>query len=223
MANIVITGTSQGIGLELTRQALENGDRVLALARPSGHIQELQNLGQKHSLLQVLLLDLRQDDAISQVKQALEGWSGIDILVNNAGIYRPDESAQDFLASFETNTIIPFFLTRALMPQLQKSSTPKVAHISSMMGSIADNSSGGSYSYRASKAAVNMISKGFSVEEPWLLSVVLHPGWVQTQMGGEGAPVGPADSAAGLWRVIRGLEKNQSGRFFDFRGEELPW
>lgn len=223
MAKIVITGTSQGIGFELTRQALEKGDQVLAIARPSGHLEELQNLSKQYSLLKILLLDLRHENALTQLKEAAQGLSGIDILINNAGIYRPDESREDFLASFETNSIIPFFVTRTLLPELKRTTSPRVAHISSMMGSITDNSSGGSFSYRASKTALNMISKSLSVDEPWLTSVVLHPGWVQTQMGGEGAPLSPVDSARGLWKVIRGLEINQSGHFYDYKGEMIPW
>lgn len=224
MANVVITGTSQGIGLELTRLALEAGDRVLAVARPSDHLDQLHSLREKyHSQFQILETDLREKDAIGRLCSELSDWPSVDVLINNAGIYRKDQSVEDFLTTFETNTVLPFFITRTLIPRLREAAKPRAIHISSLMGSISQNSSGGSHSYRASKAALNMLSKGISVEEPWLISVVLHPGWVQTNMGGEQAPVTPAASAQGLWEVIRGLDASQSGSFFDYQGEKLSW
>ena len=95
--------------------------------------------------------------------------------------------------------------------------------MTSMMGSIADNTSGGSYAYRASKAALNMINKSLSVDNSWLTTVVVHPGWVKTDMGGAGAPVEPRASALGIWKLVRGLKMKDSGHFFDFHGKELPW
>src|SRR5262249_2933625 len=121
------------------------------------------------------------------------------------------------------NSVVPFEMTQALLPYLKKSKQPKVIHITSLMGSIEDNSSGGYYAYRASKAALNMINKSLTRDHSWLTSVVMHPGWVQTDMGGPQAPTSTRDSAQGIWQVINGLGSEKSGHFYDFKGKELPW
>jgi NAD(P)-dependent dehydrogenase (short-subunit alcohol dehydrogenase family) len=153
----------------------------------------------------------------------VKSWPSVDLLLNNAGVYHQGTKAEDFLDSFHVNTVIPFLLTQALLTALKKSAHAKVASISSLMGSIEDNSSGGSYAYRSSKTALNMINKGLAVDNPWLTAVVLHPGWVETDMGGKGAPVKIPDSAQGLWKVIDALTKEQTGSFIDFRGRKLHW
>jgi NAD(P)-dependent dehydrogenase (short-subunit alcohol dehydrogenase family) len=127
------------------------------------------------------------------------------------------------MASFAVNSVAPFEVTQALLPLLRKSSRPRVAHITSRMGSIADNGSGGYYAYRASKTALNMINMSLARDHAWLTTVVVHPGWVRTQMGGAEAPVEPQSSASGIWRLIEGLGRTDSGRFFDYTGNELPW
>jgi short-subunit dehydrogenase len=223
MQNIVITGTSQGIGLELVKIALEKGHKVLAIARPSTHLHELKSLVDQHlANLHILEVDLTESDALDKISAATDSWGKIDILINNAGIYRPDETLNDFLESFETNTVIPFFLTKTLFPRLHNSSSPKAIFLSSLMGSIEDNHSGGSHSYRASKTALNMIVKGLSQEDKKISFLLLHPGWVQTNMGGERAPLTPADSAKGLWKQIQEL-KEGALQYLDYQGKELPW
>lgn len=222
MLNIVITGTSQGIGLELVRIALEDGHKVLAIARPSGHLQELKDLIDTNlAHLHVLELDLRDNDALEKINAATDSWDGIDVLVNNAGIYRKDETTKDFLESFETNSVLPFFLTQALLPKLKSSKKGKGIFISSMMGSIADNASGGSHSYRASKSALNMIVKGLSVENPEQSFLLLHPGWVKTNMGGESAPLDSVTSAKGLWKQIHAHQG--ALQYLDYQGKKLDW
>ncbi len=223
MQNIVITGTSQGIGLELVKIALEEGHKVLAIARPSTHLQDLKSLvDQNLANLHILEVDLRDQDAQGKIAAATDSWDKIDVLINNAGIYRPDETVENFLDTFETNTVIPFFLTKSLLEKLKKSSHPKAVFISSLMGSITDNTSGGSHSYRASKAALNMIVKGLSEEEKKIGFLLLHPGWVKTNMGGDQAPVSPEDSARGLWKQI-GDTKEGALQYLDYQGKSLPW
>lgn len=223
MQNIVITGTSQGIGLGLVKIALHEGHKVLAVARPSTHLQELKSLVDQHvANLHILEVDLNENGALEKISAATDSWEGIDVLINNAGIYRPDETTKDFLDTFETNTVTPYFLTRSLLPKLKQAKKPKAVYITSLMGSIEDNSSGGSHSYRASKAALNMIVKGLSIEEKSIGFLLLHPGWVKTNMGGERAPLTPADSAQGLWAEIMkfgGMELS----FRDYQGRSIPW
>lgn len=219
---ILITGTSRGIGLELVRQALDRGDSVIAVARKPESSDGLTNLKNKFAeKLHLVTIDLKSDDA----PQAIASIVGqdLDLLINNAGILLEGQSVDDFMESFRVNSVAPFLLTQALLPALKKSRRPRVIQMTSKMGSIADNKSGGHCVYRASKAALNMINQCISRDNPWLTSAVVHPGWVKTDMGGQGAPITPEDSAKGIWRLGLELQPAQSGKFFDFTGEELPW
>jgi NAD(P)-dependent dehydrogenase (short-subunit alcohol dehydrogenase family) len=221
---ILITGTTRGIGLELARQVLAAGHEVMAVAREPGRSRPLAELAARHGQrLRIVPFDLLDADVMDAVKAIARDWDCIDVLVNNAGILRKDDTRQDFMESFAVNAVVPFEMTRTLLPWLRKSTRPRALHVTSKMGSIADNSSGGHYAYRASKAALNMINRSLALDHVWLTTVVVHPGWVQTDMGGEEAPVAPADSAAGIWRLIEGLGLDSSGKFFDYQGNALPW
>lgn len=215
--NVVITGTSRGIGFELTRAAVGRGDRVLAIARNTSRAKDLG------PGVEVLDLDLTSPDVGARIAGALEGWSAVDVLINNGGVYRQGTSTEDFLYSFHVNSVAPFVVTEAVRPWLKKAAAPKAVHITSKMGSIEDNTGGGAYAYCASKTALNMINRSLSVDHEWLTSVVIHPGWVQTDMGGHQAPTPVTESATGIWSVIARLKKGDSGEFFDFRGETIPW
>jgi NAD(P)-dependent dehydrogenase (short-subunit alcohol dehydrogenase family) len=222
--NVIITGASRGIGLELTRQTLSKGDQVLAVARQPKNSPGLGELLKKYpQKLQVLTADMTDPEVTEKILSAAKAWTHVDILINNAGIFREGKNPEDFQASFHTNAVAPFLVSQALLPQLKKSAHGRVVQITSQMGSIADNSSGGYSAYRASKAALNMLNKCLTVENPWLTAIVIHPGWVKTDMGGKSAPVEPVDSAAGIWKVIHELRHEDSGNFFNFRGETLPW
>lgn len=222
--NIVITGTNRGIGLELTRQALAKGHTVLAVARKPDESAGLQELRAQHAdRLQTLAVDLKHPEAPAKIQSAVKAWPAVDILVNNAGIMRSKTTVEDFLESFHVNSVVPYLVTEALLPQLKKSRSPKAVHMTSLMGSIDDNGSGGYYAYRSSKTALNMINKSLSIDHDWLNTIVMHPGWVQTDMGGSGAPTPPSESAAGIWKVVENLRTEDSGSFFDFRGKRLPW
>ncbi len=219
---ILITGTSRGIGFELTRLALQRGDSVMAVARTPESSKNLTELkSQFHQHLQLLDIDLTLDEAPQKIAAA--AGNELDVLINNAGVLLQGESAHDFMQSFRVNSVAPFLITKALLPALKKSSQPKVVQITSTMGSIDDNSSGGYYAYRASKAALNMINKSITIDNPWLTTAVMHPGWVKTDMGGASAPTPPETSAKGIWDVILKLKSAESGKFFDFRGKEIAW
>ncbi len=200
---VIVTGTSRGIGAELVKLAKGAGHEVLAVDRK--------------------ITDVRSPEAAAKIAALAQPWGVVDILVNNAGILRQGTSREDFMESFLVNSVAPFEITQALLPLLKKSSHPRVAQITSMMGSIDDNSSGGYYAYRASKSALNMINKSLTLDNPWLTTMVIHPGWVQTDMGGVNATTPVGESAQGIWQLIEGMEKAQSGSFLDFRAKELPW
>jgi len=222
--NVVITGASRGIGLELVREALGKGDRVLAVARKPDDSKGLAALKKQYSeKLEVCAADVGNPEAGDKIAAAISEWPGVDVLINNAGIFKKETKLPDFLESFQVNSVAPFNITRALLPKLRKSQSPRVVQITSLMGSIDDNSSGGSYAYRASKSALNMLNKCLAVENEWLTTIVMHPGWVKTDMGGTGAPIEIPESVGGIWKVARGLKSSDSGHFFDFRGKSLPW
>jgi NAD(P)-dependent dehydrogenase (short-subunit alcohol dehydrogenase family) len=221
--NIIITGTSRGIGFELTKQALHAGHRVLATVRSLASAHQIVSLKEMSPNLHVIEVDVADNSAPNAISAAAATLPHVDILINNAGIYCEEDSVDDFMNSFRVNSVAPFFITSALLSQLKKSNQPKVVQITSLMGSIADNTSGGSYSYRASKAALNMINKSLAIDTPWLTTIVVHPGWVQTEMGGPQAPTPVEESAKGIWHVINNLQHKDSGAFFDFEGDRLPW
>jgi NAD(P)-dependent dehydrogenase (short-subunit alcohol dehydrogenase family) len=222
--NVVVTGASRGIGLELVREALTKGDQVLAVARQPKESTGLSALKKQFgNKLSVCAVDVGSPEAADKIAASVSDWPTVDVLFNNAGIFRKDTRLDDFNESFRVNSVAPFLITKALLPKLRKSQAPRVVQITSLMGSIDDNSSGGSYAYRASKSALNMLNKCLAVENEWLTTVVMHPGWVKTDMGGGGAPVEIPESAGGLWKVARGLKDSDSGGFFDFRGKKLPW
>jgi NAD(P)-dependent dehydrogenase (short-subunit alcohol dehydrogenase family) len=228
MPVVFISGANRGLGFEFARQYAADGWQVLAGCRSPATAQNLKDL----KGVETVALDVADPLSIAAAVGALEGKS-IDLLINNAGIF--GSTVGDDAQSFEnqpsdmwvdvlrTNVIAPFEVTRAFLPLLKKGST--VAIVSSELGSIAQNAGGGMYAYRSSKAAVNMVGRSLAADlKPHGISVVLlHPGWVHTDMGGPAAPVSPADSIAGLRRVLAEVTPATSGRFISFKGSELPW
>lgn len=221
---VLITGSSRGIGLDLTLKALEQKYQVLAVARNPEKSEGLKKLSAQYShQLKVVTADLGESKSFAKIADAVAAWGSLDLLINNAGIYMKGTTEADFAESFKVNTTAPFLLTQALLPHLQRGQNPKVISISSKMGSIKDNESGGSYAYRASKTALNMINKSLAKDHPWLTAIVVHPGWVQTEMGGAGATVKIPDSTAGIWKVIHGATAKNSGEFIDYGGKSIAW
>lgn len=225
----LITGTSRGIGLEMTRQLLEAGHAVHALSRSPEKSKPLMTLRESHhNQLFLFTVDVNSDAEVASFVGKMDQQAIIDVLVNNAGVYGDARSfeklsLEETKQTILTNSIAPMRITRALLPFLKRSNQPKVAHITSLMGSIADNESGGSYGYRMSKAALNMFHKSFTIDHPNIISLAIHPGWVQTDMGGENAPTDPAESVKGILKVISNASLRDSGRYLDFEGNELPW
>lgn len=218
---VVITGASRGIGAEFTKVLLSQGHEVHAVSRNPERLAPLA----KNKNLHVHTIDLENVAGPDRLCRALEGRA-VDLLINNAGMYAgADELAkvkfEDVRLSFEVNTLIPMRVCQAMLPLLK--SGAKVVQITSLMGSIGDNGSGGAYAYRMSKAALNMFNKSFAIERGDLTSIVLHPGWVKTEMGGSNAPTTVEESVEGMLKVIARVSPADSGKFFDYEGEELPW
>jgi NAD(P)-dependent dehydrogenase (short-subunit alcohol dehydrogenase family) len=218
MATVLVTGANRGIGLGFARAYAERGDRVLGTARRPGEAAELAAVAAR-----VLALDVTDDGSVAALAGALEGET-IDLLINNAGILVDDDldsvDADDVLAQVDTNAVGALRVTAALRHRLGEGA--KVACISSVMGSIAENGSGGYYGYRASKAALNAIVKNLSIDLAPVPVIAFHPGYVKTEMTGRGE-IGPAESAAALVALIDRTGGAETGRFLDRHGRELPW
>ncbi|MFD1610345.1 SDR family oxidoreductase [Sphingomonas tabacisoli] len=219
MPTVLITGANRGIGLEFARQYTADGWDVIATARRPDDAGELQQLGPD-----VLPLDAANPASIGALAKRLAGRP-IDVLIANAGVYPQGLDADEWSKAFATNCIGPTLLARALLPNVAASGERKMVATSSRMGSIADNDSGGAIAYRSSKAALNAAWHGLAIEfrGDGVTMAVLHPGWVQTDMGGADASIAPETSVSGLRRVIAGLSLSESGGFFAYDGEELPW
>ncbi|MEQ8954622.1 MAG: SDR family oxidoreductase [Gammaproteobacteria bacterium] len=230
MATVLITGTNRGIGLEFVRQYLARGDQVIATCRDPDGAAELLELQQEHTGLTVLALDVSQSQSIETFAQGLDGQA-IDIFINNAGVYGPRDpkignfDGDTWAQVMQINAIAPFLLTQAVMVNLRKGTAKKIIYITSKMGSVGDNSGGGSYLYRASKAALNAAAKSVAIDlaGEGFRAAVLHPGWVLTDMGGPNALIDSTTSVNGMMNVIDNLSAAQSGGFFAYDGAEIPW
>lgn len=222
--NIAITGCSRGIGRGLVEYYLMHEPQVKVLAITQNENQ-LASLKAKY---QDRLFSLNSKTALTPGTFP-SAFQTVDLLINNAGVYLQDGSGFSELsydsidATLKINLGFSLKTTQYFLKALKNSKQPKVIFISSLMGSIEDNTSGGSYSYRISKAALNMLMKCLSIDEPWLTTASLHPGWVKTEMGGPSAPTTIYQSVEGLTKVIQQLTLNKSGQFFDFEGSLLPW
>jgi len=221
---VLVTGANRGIGLEYARQFAAKGYEVIGTARDPSDAKELSAVAQR-----VEQLDVADAASVAALARRLEGVA-IDILVNNAGIFdRRDVTVDkvDFAVmerTFAVNTLGPLRVVQALLPNLREGKRKTIVNMSSQLGSI-ENSNGRWYAYRASKAALNQVNKVLSAElgPDGFTCVVLHPGWVQTDMGGSNATYTPQQSVSGLIAVIEKLKPSDNGRFFDFKGEPIPW
>ena len=224
----LITGANRGIGLEFTKQYAADGWKVLACCREPQSAIALQALASANSNIEILALDVANFKQIDALALQLKD-KAIDVLINNAGVYPHssfgDTNYDDWAEAFKINTMASLKMAEAFVRHITRSQLKKVATLSSKMGSIDDNGSGESYSYRASKTAVNMVMKSLSIDlKPYGISVVtLHPGWVQTDMGGENALVSTTTSVAGLRTVIENLNIASTGKFIAYDGEEIAW
>ena len=219
MANVLITGCNRGIGLELCRLYITRGDDVIAVCRTAS--PELQELGVRI----IDGIDVSDGASISSLAGQLQGQT-IDILLNNAGMLRSDQFGDldydDMMLQYAVNALGPLRVTEALSDNLINGS--KVIIITSRVGSIDDNSSGGSYGYRASKTAVNQLGTNLKHELlPRGIAVgLLHPGLVATEMTGKRG-ISPVESASGLLERIDELTLETTGGFWHAEGYRLPW
>ena len=227
MPTVLITGASRGLGLEFARQYAGDGWPVIATCRDPDTAAELKSLDGQ---VDIHALDVTDRVAIGDLARTLESQP-VDLLLNNAGVYGPrdlDFGEIDFdgwAHVLRVNTLAPLAVSECFVDHVAASGLKLIVAITSRMGSVALNETGGSYLYRSSKAALNAAMKSLSLDlKPRGITVaVLHPGWVRTDMGGPGASIDAPVSISGLRRVIAGLGPRDSGKFFNHDGEEIPW
>jgi len=220
MPRWVVTGANRGIGFELCKQLVGRGDEVVALCRQGSSELEALDVRIEEGI------DVADDAVSSTLAERLRGVE-VDVVINNAGILSRealgDLDCDRMRRQFEVNSLGPLRVTTALLDNFREGS--KVAIVTSRMGSIGDNTSGGRYGYRMSKAAVNAagVSLAHDLRERGVAVVILHPGFVRTDMTGHNGLVDPPESAAGLLARIDELTIETSGRFLHMNGDTLPW
>ena len=225
MRTAVVTGASRGIGSEFVVRLLDAGWCVYAGYRSDMHRLEL--IQNKNLICHQL--DVTNNDSINDFVKRIDG--NVDLLINNAGVpdgrWRNLKEIDDewMLEVLNINSVGPVRMVKALYDKMSHDSMTTVAMISSLMGSIDDCHSGRSYAYRASKTALNMLSVAMKKEavEDNISFLILHPGWVKTRMGGEHAPVELTDSVQGMLDLIDSHDIENSGRFVQYDGVDLPW
>jgi NAD(P)-dependent dehydrogenase (short-subunit alcohol dehydrogenase family) len=220
----VVTGANRGIGLEIARQLSTRGDTVIATARDPDSASDLKTLG-----VRVEALDVENPKSVAAFAKRLKG-TPVDLLVHNAamGVAGPAVervTAEDVESHFRVNALGPLRLTQALLPHLRAGERKLVVAISSGLGSIGENSTGGWVAYRISKTALHQVMRTLSAElsKEGLSFVLVSPGWVRTRMGGQDAPLSPEDSVRSVVKVIDRLTPKDTGKFFNERGREISW
>lgn len=227
MPTCLITGASRGLGLEFAKQYAAEGWKVIATCRRPDEASALKTL---EGEIQIHPLDVSDFARIEALAKKL-GGQPIDLLVNNAGVYGPRVvscDAIDYAAWAEVlrvNTMAPLKMSAVFVNSVARSQLKRIVAVTSKMGSLTENTSGGSYIYRSSKAALNAVMRSLAIDlKPKGITVaVLHPGWVRTDMGGPGAQIDPFESVAGMRQVIADLRPEDSGHFFAYDGADVPW
>ena len=221
---VLITGANRGLGLEFARQYRDAGWHVIGTARKPASAKELAATGAV-----VVQLDVTDADSVARLAAELDGQP-IDLLINNAGVIDRNASLSELDVDtvewiLDVNVLGPMRVTQALLANLSAGKRKTVVNISSRLGSLAQNGSGGLYGYRESKVALNMftVSMANELRDEGFIAVAMNPGWVQTDMGGENAALTPEQSVSGMRSVIEGLTLDDSGTFRAHSGGQEPW
>lgn len=230
---VLVTGASRGLGLEFARQYARAGARVFAGCRAPEAADALEALAGDEVLdVEPLALDVTErasiEAAVARIRD--DGPGHLDVLINNAGLSPRGEEfssldADAMLHVLHVNTVAPLIVAQRCRALLAASAHPRVVNLSSSMGSLAKKEYGRHYSYSASKAALNMLTRAAAhdLRDEGIVVVALHPGWVQTDLGGSEATLSPRESVEGMMRVIAGLGPEHSSRFLTWTGDEHPW
>jgi len=233
---VFITGTNRGLGLEFVKQYLKRGDQVLATYRNPSNIKHLHTILNSHEdLLSLIQLDVASYESCNHAYREVKSYfDSIDIFINNAGIASGGSATsytlgglhtEDIEKVFRINAIAPVLLVEKFLDLIERGNSPRIINITSGLSSITRKNLVFRYSYCASKTALNMFSKLLSLElrDKGIIVIPLHPGHVKTDLGGPYAPLVPKQSISGMIKVIDSLTLEDSGKFFDWQGQELPW
>ena len=228
---VLITGTNRGIGLQMVKSAVSKQWRVFACCRNPHEAKKLSEVARMSGgLVSMHTLDIADKAQIQALAYELRTES-IDILINNAGVYGSmnnefgDVDAEDWLNTFRINTIAPMQVAEAFVENVARSEKKIIASVSSKMGSMEDNGSGGTYIYRSSKAALNAVMKSMSIDlKPRNIAcVILHPGWVKTDMGGPNAEITTRESVKQMFHTLENVRLEDGGNFYEIDGSIIPW
>ncbi|MBL6864102.1 MAG: SDR family oxidoreductase [Rhodospirillales bacterium] len=227
MRTVFITGSNRGLGLEFVKQYERNGFKVIAACRNPKLADSLNSI---KGNIEVTKLDINSGNDFENISAAYKN-ENIDILINNAGIIGLNKKIigeinyEDWKNVFQTNVLGPTMMVERLLSQIARSEKKLIVSVSSKLGSISENSSGGQYAYRASKAALNAVNKSLSVDliDKGITTIVISPGWVKTDMGGQNADITIQDSVTQMCQVIERVDINDTGKFFNFDGKIIKW
>ena len=228
MNTVLVTGSNRGLGYEFVKQYSEKGFDVFACCRNINEAKSLKKLAEASSNIEICELDVGNIKTIKNLSHKLQDEK-IDVLINNAGIYRSSNvrniDYDEWLESFKVNTIAPYQIVENFLAQISNSDLKKVVSITSKMGSIDDNTSGGSYIYRSSKTALNSMMRSLThdLKDQGIATLTLHPGWVRTDMGGPGGWIDAFESVQGMIKEIDKLNINDSGKYLDYAGKSINW
>lgn len=234
---VLITGANRGLGLEFCRQYLKSGAKVYATCRDPENAPLLSEFRREYpQQFDIIALDVCSQSSIIQLIKTLNNVA-LDILINNAGVMGPrgqfnfppvtaeENPAKEWLSVLNTNTVAPIMVSLALLPNLKQGSEKKIVMLGSFLGSIEENETGEVYMYRSSKAGLHSATKSLHLSlSPQGISVVLvHPGWVKTDMGGENAEIGVEVSIAGMRSIIGKAKPEATFQLINYNGESIPW
>lgn len=228
---LLITGANRGIGLQMVKSAVNKQWRVMACCRNPHDAEKLSEVTRMSGgLVTMHTLDVADKAQIQALAYELRNET-IDILINNAGVYGPtnnqfgETDAEAWLETFRINTIAPMQIAEAFVENVARSDKKIIASVSSKMGSMADNGSGGCYIYRSSKAALNAVVKSLSIDlQPrGITCVILHPGWVKTDMGGPHAEITTRESVNQMFNTLENVSPDDAGNFYEIDGSLIPW
>ena len=228
MGIVFITGANRGLGLEFVKEFTEKKYEVIATCRDLKSSSDLSALAKSNLTIQLHQLDVSNTKNIQELANKLQD-KPIDVLINNAGIYRSgifnSVNKDSWVESFITNTIGPYEVIEHFLPNILKGRERKVVSITSKMGSIDDNTSGGSYIYRSSKTALNSMMRSLThdLKSHNIATMTLHPGWVRTDMGGPGGWIDVKESVSGMIDQISNLSLQNTGQYIDYAGKIIKW
>jgi NAD(P)-dependent dehydrogenase (short-subunit alcohol dehydrogenase family) len=236
MQTILVTGSNRGLGLEFTKQFLEKGNIVIATCRTPESAVNLQELKKKFSEnLTIKRFDVINNEQRNELfNQLTQEFKKLDLLINNAGVISGDGKRiynfgevhkEDFMKVLEINSLAPLLISEKLSVLLENSSNAKIINITSSNGSISRRTAKGKYSYCVSKAALNMVSKILSndLRDKGITVIALQPGWIKTDMGGVSAPMELEDTISILIELINKVSIDDTGKFLNWDGSEIPW